>query len=439
MKTSLLNLALVWYSLSVHTAFAHTEKFPTALTIREHSDRFEEKEESHNTHEAHDPEDLEVFNPTDEWQTLKPNQAVPPGSHVRLNMQTGLREAKRGEEEGLKYWTDGQRAQQLKEALKKYKGDNPSKKEAGQADTSTSSQFRSVDELKRDMEALEFLMETDAEIMHKLLSKFNSTSNTVDQRVTALLDLEYLVHQVDNAKNLVSMGGLKLVTDALNNTDVRIQESAAFVLGSAVSSNPTVQIEALEGGALQKLLTLLATPHPVSVKKKALFALACLLRHFPFAQSHFVELGGMQVLGDLFKEQGVDCLRVRIITMLYDMIIEKELVFKTDIEAVPNSTQQQYAKYSLHPMLVEQGWCNLVPELLNSTDHDQREKAVRTLLAMRPHCQTQYQQNPSLTNSLISLQKEYQTLALTEETQGEKDGYFNEILSLLDSLVVKIH
>lgn len=40
---------------------------------------------------------------------------------------------------------------------------------------------------------------------------------------------------MDNARNLVIMGGMELVNDALNNTDFRLQQSAAFVLGSAVS------------------------------------------------------------------------------------------------------------------------------------------------------------------------------------------------------------
>lgn len=33
-------------------------------------------------------------------------------------------------------------------------------------------------------------------------------------------------------------------------------------------SNPKVQIEAIEGGALQKLLVILATEQPLAVKKK---------------------------------------------------------------------------------------------------------------------------------------------------------------------------
>lgn len=61
-----------------------------------------------------------------------------------------------------------------------------------------------MDELKKDLAMLDLLMETDVQIMSKLLSKFNSTNTTMDQRVAALLDLEYLVHQVKRLKFIYS-------------------------------------------------------------------------------------------------------------------------------------------------------------------------------------------------------------------------------------------
>ena len=36
----------------------------------------------------------EAFEPTNEWQTVKEKQAIPAGLHVRLNLETGQREAK---------------------------------------------------------------------------------------------------------------------------------------------------------------------------------------------------------------------------------------------------------------------------------------------------------------------------------------------------------
>lgn len=57
-------------------------------------------------------------------------------------------------------------------------------------------QFRPIEELKKDMEALDMLMETDVQAMRRLLNQFNNSYSTTEEKVTALLDLEYLVHQV---------------------------------------------------------------------------------------------------------------------------------------------------------------------------------------------------------------------------------------------------
>lgn len=67
-----------------------------------------------------------------------------------------------------------------------------------QGKESSQALVRSIDEIKRDLAKLDLLVETDVEIMSKLLSKFSSTNVTMEQRVAALLDLEYLVHQVIN-------------------------------------------------------------------------------------------------------------------------------------------------------------------------------------------------------------------------------------------------
>ena len=37
---------------------------------------------------------VDIFQPTHEWKTVEEGQAIPPGLHVRMNMQTGAREAK---------------------------------------------------------------------------------------------------------------------------------------------------------------------------------------------------------------------------------------------------------------------------------------------------------------------------------------------------------
>nr|XP_033488591.1 nucleotide exchange factor SIL1 isoform X2 [Epinephelus lanceolatus] len=450
---SCLTLAFLLVLCCCHIVSILGQKSESALTVVENTEEDDgvvgDEEEEVAVDE--DGGDLEVVQPTEEWQTLKPGQAVPAGSHVRLNLQTGQREVRLGEEK-LKYWTQEHREKEeiqslfnpdeLKQALKKMKEDlNPVTKDTDQQD-SVASRFRPIEELKRDLAQLDLQVETDVQIMRRLLDQFNSSNSTTEQKLSILQELEYLVHQVDNAQTLCSMGGLQLVLDGLNSSDFRLQENSAFVLGSAVSSNPAVQVKVVESGALQTLLTILATTQPLRVKKKVLFAVASLLRNFPYAQRHFLSHGGLQVLSELFRADGGGVLRTRIVTMLYDMISEKELISQAGLDPMLDASHEervrQYARVSLQGELLEKGWCSLVPQLLESTEHDYREKALRALLAMAPVCSDQYRSDSSLLGSLHSLKHQYQEMIQSEMILGEESGYFVEIVDLIDALQVKM-
>ncbi|XP_020510424.2 nucleotide exchange factor SIL1 [Labrus bergylta] len=428
------------------------QKSDSAVAVVENTDGGGDEEEEVTVDEEEGEGDLEVVQPTDEWQTLKQGAAVPAGSHVRLNLQTGQREVRLGEEQ-LKYWTQEEHREQeeprsslgpdeLKQAMKKIKDEMKASSRDTEQEDSVASKYRTLEELKKDMAQLELLVETDGQIMKRLLEQFNSSNSTTEQRLTILQELEYLVHQVDNAQVLCSMGGLQLMLQGLNSSDFRLQESSAFVLGSALSSNPTVQVKAVENGALQTLLTTLATAQPIHVKKKVLFAVASLLRHFPYAQRHFLSHGGLQVLSELFRADRGGVLRTRIVTMLYDMISEKEMISQAGLDLALDTAHservRQYSQVSLQGELLEEGWCGLVPQLLESTEHDYREKALRALLAMSPVCLDQYRSDSSLLGLLLSLRDQYQEMVQSEMILGEENGYFSEIIDLIDTLQVKM-
>ncbi|XP_054879319.1 nucleotide exchange factor SIL1 isoform X1 [Poeciliopsis prolifica] len=428
--------------LQLHCSLS--QKSEGALTVVENPEGGRGVDEEEEVTVDDDDGVFEVVQPNEQWQTLKPGQAVPAGSHVRLNLQTGEREVRLGEEQ-LKYWTQQHREEEksrssidpveLKRAMKKIKEDQSSQ-------DSAPSGFRPLDELKKDMADLDLLVETDVQIMRRLLDQFNSSNSTVEQRLSILQELEYLVHQVDNAQTLCAMGGLSFILHGLNSSDVRIQENSALVLGSAVASNPVVQVQAVEGGALQTLLTTLVTTQPLNVKKKVLFALACLLRHFPYAQHHFLSHGGLQILSEFFRADAGGILRTRIVTMLYDMISEKELISQTGLDPVQDPAHaerlRQYSQVSLQEKLMEEGWCSLVPQLLQSTEHDYREKALRALLAMTPVCLDQYRSDGALLGSLLDLKLQYSELIQSEMILGEETSYFTEMVELIDSLQVKV-
>ncbi|RMB93055.1 hypothetical protein DUI87_30561 [Hirundo rustica rustica] len=433
-------------------------------------------------------------------------------------------------------------SEELKKALAKMKESEKAERKAREEEVRK--KFRPIEQLKEEFEKLNMKMETDYEIMLKLISKFNSSASTLDEKVAALYDLEYYVHQVDNAKDFLSMGGLQLVIEGLNSSEASLKEHAAFVLGAALSrfietgdyssmqtvpwafhqiaanlscfealqvfeqgderkqqltgnylflkkllvtvnyllfpqvswvsslqgsqwvlgsqwllttpssalpaqccdckgpgactSNPKVQIEAIEGGALQKLLVILATEQPLAVRKKALFALSSMLRHFPYAQQQFLKLGGLQVLRSLFRQKGMEPLHVRVVTLLYDLLMEKMLLEDSQHGEQMEEKIQQYRQVRLVPVVVEQGWCALVPSLLAMPEHDTREKVLKLVGVLVGFCREHYQGDPALGTTLSLLRSEYEELAAEEQREGDKDGYFRELLGSINTIIQEL-
>ncbi|NXN89078.1 SIL1 factor, partial [Bombycilla garrulus] len=146
-------------------------------------------------------------------------QAVPAGSHVRLNLQTGEREAKLPDREHRESDTREERrrirlgkvdvdansftSEELKKALDKMKESEKAERKVSflflkqcTVQGYVRKKFRPIEQLKEEFEKLNMKIETDYEIMVKLISKFNSSASTLDEKVAALYDLEYYVHQV---------------------------------------------------------------------------------------------------------------------------------------------------------------------------------------------------------------------------------------------------
>ncbi|MEE6479024.1 hypothetical protein FKM82_012098 [Ascaphus truei] len=200
-------------------------------------------------------------------------------------------------------------------------------------------------------------------------------------------------------------------------------------------TNPRVQIKAFEGGALQKLLVILATEQPISVKKKALFALSSMLRQFPYAQQQFLKLGGLQLLKNVFREKHAESLYIRVITLIYDMIVEKILIYKGNNTGQNKEKIQQYNQINLLSAIKERGWCTIISNLLELPENDAREKVLKTVSLLITSCRDQFREDQNLHNILNGLRNEYKDLVVDEQNSGEKDGYFSELLKLINDIV----
>ena len=147
-----------------------------------------------------------LFVATEEWQEVWPGQRVPGGLHVRMNLETGKKEAKI-----LTPETDTSQ-EALKAALKNIKADDVTEETA----QTEPDKFRSMAELKEALGDVQLNVETDVELITKLVSQFRVIRDD-DDRVTILEDLEYYVHQYDNALLFADLGGVKdIVTPSLN-------------------------------------------------------------------------------------------------------------------------------------------------------------------------------------------------------------------------------
>lgn len=409
----------------------------------------------------YDEEDLEIFEPSAQWQRIKTDQAIPAGLHIRMNLETGIKEAKLmdgddGESyrknkiedskddlnrhgmlnEEQPYFSQAE----LKNALKNFKANMDDVKDKEKAEE-IREKFRSMDELRKDMEILEMNVESDAEIMQKLLKAYNHSDASVETRLGALHDLEYYVHQIDNANDLVSMGGFHLVLQALNDTEVTIRKEAAFVLGSAVQSNPPVQVVAIDGGAMQSLLRLISPIESIPVRKKAMYAMSSLLRHFPYAQLKFMQLGGLSALSTLFKESdsAAVSLKVKAVTLLHDMLLEQKLMS----ESIPPTDEtgkerlRQYELVELLPAMLNQGWCDLIAGLLDAPDHDAIEKILLTMQLILESCQGHYR-STQVVDRLSNLKTEYERFATEERLEEDGDSYFEGIFQLVGDIMTHL-
>lgn len=76
-----------------------------------------------------------------------------------------------------------------------------------QAASKSRGMYRSYEQLKEDFDELNLKMETDLDILVRLMGQYQAASTDV-QKAVILEDLEYLVHQFDNAINFIDMGRL---------------------------------------------------------------------------------------------------------------------------------------------------------------------------------------------------------------------------------------
>ncbi|XP_076434979.1 nucleotide exchange factor SIL1-like isoform X2 [Babylonia areolata] len=356
-------------------------------------------------------ENPDPFIPTNEWQVVKPDSS--PGLVDKLDLD------------------------EVKRAVKSMKSE-----EFKSVDMETlrkENQFRSYEELKADMEKINADIQTDAELISNLVQQFQALVEAKEDVTPILEQLEYYLHQIDNAMLFCDLGAMPTLLRCLNSSREKVRAEAALALGSALQSNPKVQIAAIENGAMHEVLRLVAFDQSMTVRKRAMYALSTMVRHFPFAQKHFLKLGGLSVLGKLFENKLTEKLQVRAVTLLADLIKEKELhsVHSDAADSAQEERLRQYGEINLQEAMVESGWCSLISSLLVIPEHDSREKVLVAMDTVLPACEMFFQSSVPM---LRNLQEEYKELVREEQEESrdgevEGDGFYQSLVGRVERLI----
>jgi len=399
----------------------------------------------------------EVFVPTDDWQEIINGQAIPAGLHVRINLETGKKEAKFMQKEPAAE-VQGIKHEALKEALKNIKSDM----KVGNDGEFDPSKFRSMDELKTELGDVNLAIESDIQIMKKLFIEFQE-SKADDEKAVVIENLEYYVHQYDNALDFIHLDGFKIIViPSLNSTDKNLRKLACFLMGGAAQSNPQFQIAALEAGFVDLFLRLTSLDPEPEVSTKAFFALSSLMRNFPEAQNTFMRQGGLGVLIKIFEQENksYEKLKIKILTLIHDLLVERDLTDQSH-DDISRARKKQYDMMNFEAQVQMSGWCQVLNKMLVlpksdrqarredilstvsedfplRAEHDSIEKILGAMVRMVPACKSELSDNSELRSKLSFLGSQYSVLSDKERAEQDGDEFFSSILQMISTLNTSI-
>ncbi|XP_064550543.1 nucleotide exchange factor Sil1 [Drosophila montana] len=361
------------------------------------------------------------FIATDEWQVIAEGQAIPKGLHVRINLQTGLKEAKLLDES------------ERSTAIQSQSGDD----EAGSANEPLSLEYkadiieesvrkvkehRSYAELRKTYKDFQKNFRTDGELIVQMIEQYRNFSKApleseLKAKLNTLENLEYLLHQIDNALVFIDSGGLDdvLLPIVVNDTNTDLRVSAMRVLGALAGNNPKAQIKVFERNFGSHLAQILMTSTSSSEISSAMHAFGALLRKFPLAQQRILSTSGTQALIGVLRSTEIELRnKAKVVTLISDLVLEKRYVIdasKESSDAV--STLAQYVLIEFESWLPSHGYCATLEAVL-STDYvqllDQPEVVEQFTDALENTdslCQPLWSQSAALRHALLTMRNRF--------------------------------
>lgn len=322
-------------------------------------------------------------------------------------------------------------------------------------------EWRSMDEIKKEFENLNIKLSTDSENVQTLLNRYKKASK-IDEKITILNDLEFILHQYDVSADFIKMNGLEVLKDDfLTNSNVELQKLICIVIGSAASSHPQVKVAIIKSGLFDNLIIKLNTEKDLKLNLKTVFALSSILRQFPFSQQKFIEKDGLKIMRKkFFIDDSTDSekdnktnsilikIQTKIISLLSDLIDEYRFVVdemnllnKKNETAKSNEYKnleekmKQYNMVNLEQNFVNEGFCSIIPRnLTTNKSADVQEKVLKSMYSFRSVCKTDFKM---YLTELVKIKHEFQQKIINDKQNDETDDddYYQNLIQITQNLI----
>lgn len=124
----------------------------------------------------------------------------------------------------------------------------------------------------------------EATLMLECAAVIKSTETSLEDKIIALEDLELLVGQIDNARNLEPLKLWPMIFDLMEQDKAEeLKKHGAWLCGTAVQNNPVVKKKFVELGGMEKMYQLMEVENgdDSPVRAKAVYCISGLLQNSP--------------------------------------------------------------------------------------------------------------------------------------------------------------
>ncbi|KAF7490298.1 Nucleotide exchange factor SIL1 [Sarcoptes scabiei] len=340
------------------------------LILIEDEDKLHQTDQSvPSTSDANVP--IKIFQATNDWKEIN-DEILPKGLHVRINLETGRKEAK---------------------ILNDHN------------DVDVNSQITTNYQIASKKSAKH--LSDDEDRFYKDIINLKSKDD-----LAILNDLEYLVHKTELGSEFLDRKGFEILSRDLDRSGVSqgVRMEILNVFGSAIQSNQYVKTALSKTKFLSRIIDLVGSnlESPL-VLRKALFVLSTLLRNSLEDQTKFfIEFEGKKLLKQLFQNNDIKT-AIKIFSIFSDITNEIQNIGLDRIDG-----QSLIAMESIRSAYIDSEICSNIINLFRSNRLERNDQIalIESMIDLVTPCREDFHQH---TDSIRMRQSESKQMEYVEE------------------------